>query len=194
MTRPTLTRLAALGLASVLVLAACGDDDDDAAATTEAAEETTTEPEQTTRTEAEAEAEAAGTIVDIAAGDPDFSTLVTAVQAAGLAETLSGPGPYTVFAPTNAAFNALPAGTLDTLLADPQGALTPVLTYHVVEGAVMSSDLASGQVPTVNGAPVDVVVNGGAVTVNGANVVTADIEASNGVMHVVDAALVPPSA
>jgi uncharacterized surface protein with fasciclin (FAS1) repeats len=99
-----------------------------------------------------------------------------------------------VFAPTNDAFNTLPAGTLDSLLADPQNALTPVLTYHVVDGSVMSSDLASGQVPTVNGAPLDVVVNpDGTVTVNGVNVVAADVEATNGVIHVIDGVLVPPA-
>jgi uncharacterized surface protein with fasciclin (FAS1) repeats len=191
MRHPTALRLAALGLTSVLLVAACGGDDDDDAATTEAVEETTTVEEETT-TSAETE-EAAGTIVEIAAGNPEFTTLVTAVQAAGLAETLSGPGPFTVFAPTNDAFTALPAGTLDTLLADPQGALTNVLTYHAVGGEVMSSDLTSGQVPTVNGAPLDVVVSGSSVTVNGVNVVTADIEASNGVIHVIDGVLVPPS-
>lgn len=182
-----LFRLIALLFAGALLFAACSDDDEGSNG------DDTSEEESSDTTAAEEEAaEEPGTIVDIAAGDEQFSTLVTAVTEAELAETLSGEGPFTVFAPTNDAFDALPEGTLDELLADPSGALTDVLTYHVVEGAVLSGDLETGEVPTVNGATLDVVVNDdGTVTVNGVNVVTADIEASNGVIHVIDGVLVP---
>lgn len=133
------------------------------------------------------------TIAEIAAGSGDFTTLTAALDAAGLAETLNGPGPFTVFAPTDSAFARLPAGTVEGLLADtPQ--LTSVLTYHVVSGKVMAADIvkANGAQPaTVNGQQVDVVVRDGMVYVNGAKVVTADIVASNGVIHVVDAVLLP---
>ena len=146
--------------------------------------------------------EAAGTIVDIAAGNPDFSTLVTAVQAAGLVDVLADPNAqWTVFAPTNAAFEALPEGVLDMVLAD-QELLTRILTYHVVQGAVTSDQLSSMMVPSMEmtalgadlaGSELDIQVgDDGSVTVNGANVVTADIIASNGVIHVVDAVLLPP--
>ncbi len=129
-------------------------------------------------------------IVGIAAGDDQFSTLVTAVTEAGLVETLQGDGPFTVFAPTNDAFAALPDGTLEGLLADTE-ALTGVLTYHVVPGKVMSTDLSDGMMAeTVNGQSVTIGVGDG-VTVDGANVVAADIEASNGVIHVIDSVILP---
>ena len=132
-------------------------------------------------------------IVDTAVEAGSFTTLVTAVQAAGLEETLRGEGPYTVFAPTDDAFAAVPKETLDALLADPKGALTDVLTYHVVPGKVMSTDLSDGmQAETVNGQPLDITVaDDGTVMVNGATVVTADIETANGVIHVIDTVLVP---
>ena len=130
-------------------------------------------------------------IVDTAVGAGDFTTLVAAVEAAGLVETLKGEGPFTVFAPTDAAFAALPEGTIEGLLADPE-ALAAILTYHVVAGKVMSTDLTDGMTATtVNGAEITIGTTGG-VTVNGANVVTADIEASNGVIHVIDAVILPP--
>jgi uncharacterized surface protein with fasciclin (FAS1) repeats len=135
------------------------------------------------------------TIVDVAAGNPDFSTLVAAVQAAGLAETLSGEGPFTVFAPTDAAFAALPAGTLDSLLLpENKDQLTAILTYHVVPGKTMSTDLpaTAADVATVNGKTVSVVAGAEGATVNGANITAADIEASNGVIHVIDAVILPP--
>ncbi|MGY6633062.1 MAG: fasciclin domain-containing protein [Alkalilacustris sp.] len=129
-------------------------------------------------------------IVDVAAGAGDFETLIAAVQAAGLEDTLRGDGPFTVFAPTDEAFAALPEGTLDALLADPE-ALTAILTYHVVPGAVMSGDLSDGmEAETVNGQSVTIGV-GDTVTVDDATVVTADIEASNGVIHVIDAVILP---
>ncbi len=130
-------------------------------------------------------------IVQIAQANPDFSTLVQAVTAAGLAETLSGPGPFTVFAPTNAAFAALPAGTLDTLLADPTGQLANILKLHVVSGAVDSKAAiaaAGGTVETLGG-PVSVTLSGSDLMVGGAKVTTTDIKASNGVIHVIDAVI-----
>lgn len=132
----------------------------------------------------------AQTIVDLAVGDERFSTLVTAVTAAGLVETLSGEGPFTVFAPTNDAFAALPAGALDAVVADPE-LLTAVLTYHVVAGDVRAADVVSlTKARTVQGEHLRIGTEGG-VTVDGANVVTTDLVASNGVIHVVDAVLLP---
>ncbi|MGJ3239996.1 MAG: phosphate ABC transporter substrate-binding protein PstS family protein [Anaerolineae bacterium] len=131
------------------------------------------------------------TIVDIAAGNEDFSTLVSLVDAAGLVETLSGEGPFTVFAPTNDAFAALPTVLVDYLVANPD-VLAQVLTYHVVEGTVLSTDLTEGDVPTVEGNTVAVSLDMG-VQINNAEVVTADIEASNGVIHVIDTVILPPA-
>jgi uncharacterized surface protein with fasciclin (FAS1) repeats len=131
------------------------------------------------------------TIVDIAAGNPDFSILVTAVTEAGLAETLSGEGPFTVFAPTNAAFAKLPEGTIESLLQDKE-ALTKVLTYHVVAGKVMAADVVKLQsATTVQGQEVTVNTTGGKVMINDSEVIQADIEASNGVIHVIDTVLLP---
>ena len=133
------------------------------------------------------------TIVDIAVEDERFTTLVSALQAAGLVEALQEDGPYTVFAPTNDAFDALPAGTLDGLLADTQ-ALTAVLLYHVVDGKVMAIqviDLDGQEVETLSGDKVMVMIDGEMVKINDAQVIIPDIEASNGVLHVIDAVLVP---
>ncbi|MDQ6829432.1 MAG: fasciclin domain-containing protein [Gemmatimonadota bacterium] len=135
-------------------------------------------------------------IVQVAVEAGNFNTLVAAVKAAGLAETLQGAGPFTVFAPTDAAFAKLPAGTVDALLKD-KDKLASILTYHVVSGKVMAADVvkANGAKPaTVNGQALDIVVRGGKVYVNGAQVVTADIVASNGVIHVIDAVLMPKMA
>ena len=131
-------------------------------------------------------------IVDIAAGNDSFSTLVAAVQAADLVETLKGDGPFTVFAPTNEAFAALPSGTVENLLKpENKDQLTAILTYHVVPGKVMSGDLSDGMMAeTVQGGKVTIGTSGG-VTVDGANVVQADVEASNGVIHVIDAVILP---
>ena len=132
-------------------------------------------------------------IVETAVSAGSFDTLVTAVQAAGLEETLSGEGPFTVFAPTDEAFAALPEGTLDSLLADEE-ALAAVLTYHVVAGEAMSGDLSDGMtIMTVQGEEVTITITDGAVMVNDANVVTADIETSNWVIHVIDKVILPPS-
>ena len=132
-------------------------------------------------------------IVDTAIAADGFDTLVAAVQAAGLVDTLKGEGPFTVFAPTDAAFAALPAGTLDSLLMpENRDQLVDILTYHVVPGAVTSDQLA-GQVMTVNsveGSPIQIDATDG-VMVNDAHVVQADIEASNGVIHVIDTVIMP---
>ena len=133
------------------------------------------------------------TIVEVAVGAGTFETLVAAVTAADLAETLSGDGPFTVFAPTDDAFAALPEGTVASLLEpDNKARLVAVLTYHVVPGKVMSSDLTEGMTAaTAQGADITITLEGGA-KVNGANIVAADIEASNGVIHVIDAVILPP--
>ncbi|MGK0249323.1 MAG: putative surface protein with fasciclin (FAS1) repeats [Oleispira sp.] len=131
-------------------------------------------------------------IVDTAVGAGSFTTLVTAVQAAGLVSTLKSDGPFTVFAPNDAAFDALPAGMVaDLLKPENKDKLVEILTYHVVAGKVMSSDLSNGMMATtVQGSDVKIITEGG-VTVNGANVVKADIETSNGIIHVIDAVIIP---
>jgi uncharacterized surface protein with fasciclin (FAS1) repeats len=131
-------------------------------------------------------------IVDTAVEAGSFSILVAAVQAAGLVETLKGDGPFTVFAPTDEAFAALPEGTVETLLKpENKDQLVSILTYHVVPGEVMSTDLSNNMMAgTVQGSDVTIMTEGG-VTVNGANVVSADIKTSNGVIHVIDAVMLP---
>lgn len=131
-------------------------------------------------------------IVDTAVDAGSFTTLVAAVQAAGLVDTLKGEGPFTVFAPTDDAFAALPDGTVETLLLpENKDQLVSILTYHVVSGKVMSGDLSDGMTATtVQGGDVTITTEGG-VMVNGANVTAADIEASNGVIHVIDAVIIP---
>jgi len=167
----TSVKLASLLAALGLFVAACGGD----------AEETTT-------TTAPA---ALKDIVDTAVEAGSFTTLVTAVEAAGLVDTLKGEGPFTVFAPTDAAFAALPEGALDGLLADIP-ALTDVLLYHVVSGKVMAADVVNlSSATTVQGSDLTITVEDGAVMINDALVVTADIETSNGVIHVIDAVLLP---
>jgi uncharacterized surface protein with fasciclin (FAS1) repeats len=136
----------------------------------------------------------AGDIVDVAVGAGSFNTLVAAVQAADLVDTLKSPGPFTVFAPTDEAFAALPEGTVESLLRpENKDQLVAVLTYHVVPGAVMSSDLAGQMldVATVQGSTVAIDATGGGVMVNDATVVAADVEATNGVIHVIDTVLLP---
>jgi uncharacterized surface protein with fasciclin (FAS1) repeats len=132
-------------------------------------------------------------IVDTAVAAGDFKTLATALQAAGLVETLKGKGPFTVFAPTDAAFAKLPAGTLESLLKPENKAkLAGILTYHVVAGKVMAADVVKlTSAKTVNGQSVKIAVDGGKVKVDDANVVKTDIAASNGVIHVIDAVLLP---
>jgi uncharacterized surface protein with fasciclin (FAS1) repeats len=133
-----------------------------------------------------------GTVVDVAVATEGFSTLVAALTAADLVTTLSGEGPFTVFAPTDEAFAALPAGLLDALLLpENKATLVKILTYHVVSGKVLAADVTDGDVPTVEGQSVKLSTMGG-VTVNGAAVVTADVMASNGVIHAIDAVILPP--
>lgn len=135
-------------------------------------------------------------IVSLAVETDVLSTLVAAVQAAGLVETLQSEGPFTVFAPTNEAFAALPEGTLESLLLEEnREMLIEILTYHVVPGKVMSGDLSDGMTAeTVQGTAVTININNYGVTVNGASVVQADVEASNGVVHVIDAVILPQPA
>jgi uncharacterized surface protein with fasciclin (FAS1) repeats len=210
-TRRLLVGLAALGV----VASACSDDGAD----TDSAPVTTRSPTPTEApanpgssaptmapapTEAPmstpAPATAGADIVDTAVAAGDFTVLVAAVQAAGLEDTLRSEGPFTVFAPTDEAFAALPAGTVDTLLADPAGDLTDILTYHVVPGAVAAADvvgLDGEAVTTVNGATFTIeVADDGSVTLtdgagNEAAVVATDVQANNGVIHVIDGVLLP---
>ncbi len=133
-------------------------------------------------------------IVEIAI-DGKFNTLVAAVQAAGLVETLSGPGPFTVFAPTDEAFAKLPEGTIEHLLKpENKDQLVAILTYHVVPGKVTSGEVVKlTSVTTVQGSPLSIQVKEGAVKVNNATVTTVDVEATNGVVHVIDTVLLPPA-
>ena len=171
----TMKKVFAVAIAAALALSACGSDD-------VASEDTVAE-----------EVVAVGDIVAVAVGNPDFATLVAALTAAGLVETLQGAGPFTVFAPTEAAFAALPEGLLAKLLLPENIAvLTAILTYHVVPGMVMSTDIAAGDVATVEGSTVALTTDMG-VMVNGATVIAADVAASNGVIHVIDAVIVPPT-
>lgn len=134
-------------------------------------------------------ASAAEDIVDTAVAAGNFTTLVTAIKAAGLVETLKGKGPFTVFAPTDEAFAKVPKADLEALLKD-KAKLTAVLTYHVVPAKVMAKDVKAGDAPTVNGKPLNITTNYG-VKVNNAKVTATDIEASNGVIHVIDSVLLP---
>ena len=173
-------KLVALALVASISFAACGSD----AESTESTEAAATE-------ETAAEAVAAGDIVAVASATEGFSTLVAALTAAGLVETLQGEGPFTVFAPSDAAFAALPEGLLEKLLL-PENVevLKSILTYHVVAGKVMSTDVVAGDVPSVEGSNLTLATEMG-VKVNDATVTQADVEASNGVIHVIDAVLVP---
>jgi uncharacterized surface protein with fasciclin (FAS1) repeats len=165
--------ITALTLAAALTLSACGSDSE-------------------TATDSMTEEASVGTIVDVAVGAGNFSTLVAAVTAADLVETLSGTGPFTVFAPTDEAFAALPAGVLDALLLpENKAVLAQILTYHVVSGTVMAADVTDGDVATVEGSNIKLSTASG-VTVNGATVVAADVMASNGVIHASDAVILPP--
>ena len=182
------TKVAAITTAAVftaLTLSACGSDP-----APESTVETTTET--TTETMPETVQTQVGTVVDVATQAGTFNTLVAAIGAAELTATLSGEGPFTVFAPTDEAFAALPAGVLDALLLPANKAvLTQILNYHVIAGKVYAADVMAGEVATVEGSKINLSTEGG-VTVNGAKVVTADIEASNGVIHVVDSVILLP--
>jgi uncharacterized surface protein with fasciclin (FAS1) repeats len=172
--------------AIALVAAACSGPADTAATTTPAAT-------PAAAPEPAAPAVQAKDIVDTAVGAGSFSALVAAVQAAGLEETLRGPGPFTVFAPTDAAFAALPAGTVEDLLKpENKDKLVAILTYHVVAGKVTAADVVKlDTATTVNGQAADITVAGGKVKVDAANVTATDIKASNGVIHVIDAVILP---
>lgn len=138
------------------------------------------------------QAEDKKTIVEVAVGNEDFSTLVAALKAAGLVETLSGDGPFTVFAPNNAAFAKLPEGTVGSLLKpENKEKLVAILTYHVVSGKVMAADVATGEVTTVNGAKASLKAGDDGVTIDSAKVIATDIEGSNGVIHVIDTVIMP---
>ena len=170
------------GIAVALVmLTACGSD---GSSEDTVVEETVAEATEMTE---------AGDIVAVASATEGFSTLVAALTAGGLVETLQGAGPFTVFAPTDAAFAALPEGLLEKLLLpENKAVLVSILTYHVVPGMVMSADIKAGDVATVEGSNVTLDTMSG-VKVNDATVTTADVAASNGVIHVIDAVIVPPT-
>jgi uncharacterized surface protein with fasciclin (FAS1) repeats len=181
----TFRSLSALAVVGALTLSACGDDGNDDATPV-------TEPAPAATDPADPEAPMADPdIVEIASTTEGFSTLVAALAAADLVGTLQGEGPFTVFAPTDDAFAALPDGLLESLL-EPENSelLTRILTYHVVAGDVRSTDIEPGTVATVEGSEVTLDTENG-VTVDGANVVQADIVASNGVIHVIDAVILP---
>ena len=167
------TTIAAAAVAALLALSACSSDSESADSA------------------AESEAVVTNTIVDVASANSDFSTLVAAVAAADLVETLSSEGPFTVFAPTNEAFAALPAGVLDALLLpENKATLVKILTYHVVSGTVYAADVADGAVATVEGQSITLSTKDG-VSVNNAKVVIADVMADNGVIHAIDAVILP---
>lgn len=132
------------------------------------------------------------TIIDTAADAGKFTTLLAAISAASLTDTLRAPGPHTVFAPTDEAFKRLPTGTVEALLKDTQK-LKSLLTYHVVAGAIAAKDIRLGEIKTVEGTPLAATLQGNSVSVNGAKVVQADIAASNGVIHAIDAVIMPKS-
>lgn len=175
-------KFAAVAVASAMLLAACGSDDS-GSDTTMAGTDTTM-----------ADGVGTGTVVQVAIGTDGFETLVNAVTAAGLVTTLSGEGPFTVFAPTDDAFAALPEGLLEKLLLpENKDVLVQILTYHVVAGKVGSADLSAGDVASVEGSNITVAIADGKVTLNGSsNVVTADVAATNGVIHAIDAVILPP--
>lgn len=179
------TAIAVAGLAA-LSLAACSSSTEDSATASAMATSQAPAPEMTSEPVTE------GTIADLAASSSGLSTLAAALDAAGLTETLQGAGPFTVFAPSDDAFAALPPGLLDALLLpENKDALTKILTYHVVPGTVMAADVMDGDVVTVEGQSITLSTTDG-VTVNGATVLEADITADNGVIHVIDAVLLPP--
>ena len=195
-------------LSMSIALAGCGSDDTDTPSTTTDTATGTdasgsdgsgsdTEGTDTGGGGSDAAGDAAtgpGNLAEVAAAAGTFKTLLAAAKAAGLDGALAGTGPYTVFAPTDDAFAKLPAGTVDELLKPENKAkLTAVLTYHVVEGKVESKDVKTGKVKTLSGLELDVVADAGGVTVNGAKVTAADIQASNGVIHVIDSVLLPPA-
>jgi len=164
-----------------MLAAACSSDD-------------STETSAPATTVAEEEMTDAGNIVEVATEAGAFSTLLAAAEAAGLVDTLTGDGPYTVFAPTDDAFAALPDGTVEGLLEDPE-ALADILLYHVVPGEVFAADVVDlSSATSAQGGEITIDVVDGGVVLNGtANVVTTDVDASNGVIHIIDAVILPPA-
>jgi len=182
--------LLALVAGVALVGASCSSDDNEKSSETSTT--TTAKAAESTTTMAEA----TQSIAEVASSNPDFSTLVSLVGAAGLAETLSGPGTFTVFAPTNEAFAKVDKATLDALAADPNGALKDVLTLHVLPTEVMAADAKAAVgtcVATVNGGKLKVEESGADLTIGGSKIVKTDIPATNGVIHVIDTVIVKPS-
>jgi len=188
--------IAAIATATVL-LAACSEEDSTPSSSDDRSTSSSSPAAEGSSPSAGENAASAETITDIVAANPDFSTLLTAVQAAGLGETLAGEGPFTVFAPTDEAFAKLPPETLQTLLEPAnKDQLTAILTYHVVPAKVMAADVRAGEVTTVNGDPFTVAAEDAGVQItdgqgNTATVTKTDIEASNGVIHVIDSVLQP---
>lgn len=179
--------IAVVAAASLMLLAACGSDD--SATDTTVADTPAADVVYTPKAEADA-----GTIfVEVASSNEQFGTLFTAVAVAELGETLNGEGPFTLFAPTKAAFDALPEGLLSKLLLPANKAvLAQILTYHVVAGKIMAADVLAGDVATAQGENVTIDTTDG-VKINAANVTATDFPATNGVIHMIDAVLVPPS-
>jgi uncharacterized surface protein with fasciclin (FAS1) repeats len=158
-----------------------------------AEEEVVEEPQETAVEEMAPMEPALGDIVDVAVAAGSFTTLAAALEAAGLVDTLKGEGPFTVFAPTDEAFEALPEGLLEKLLLEEnKDILIQILRYHVVSGAVYSSDVTAGDVTTVEGSAISIDVTDGVVLNGSARVITVDIDASNGVIHVIDQVILPP--
>ncbi len=187
--RKSSTRLAAVAaVTGLVVLSACGSDSNDAdTAATTAAPAATDAP-------ADDMADEPGTIVDVAVANGSFETLVAAVTAADLVDTLSSEGPFTVFAPTDDAFAALPEGLVDCLLLEENvDTLSAILTYHVVSGEVLSTDLTDGPVATVQTEEITVDLTDGVVLNETVNVIIPDVPASNGVIHAIDGVLLPPT-
>ena len=197
----TIAVTGAIGLA--VFMGACATDDGDDttadATTTMTTEETTVE--ETTVEETDDADAAEGNIVETAVAAGDFTTLTQALEAAGLVETLEGPGPFTVFAPTDEAFEALPPEQLDELMADPTGDLAQILQFHVIEGEVTADavlDMDGEMVPTLQGTEFTVMVDGeNVMLVDGAgnqiNVIETDLDATNGVIHAIDGVMMPPA-
>jgi transforming growth factor-beta-induced protein len=191
--------LAIAGLLAVL-LTQCGNDDDAPATETTISVTETTLPAVTETTPAETTpatepaAAAPANVIALAEGAGNFGTLVAAINAAGLTETLQGAGPFTVFAPTDEAFAKLPAGAVDALLKpENKATLESILKYHVVSGAVKAADVKTGDVPSIEGSNLAVVAEGGTVKIGDATVTTADLESGNGIVHVIDTVLIPPT-
>ena len=189
MKAPRRIAIAVVTAATALTLVACSSSSEESATAETAAAASAPASEAPAEESAMAEL---GTIVDVASNTDGFSTVIAAATAADLGGTLSGPGPFTVFAPTDEAFAALPAGVLDALLLpENKAALAKILTYHVLPGKVLAADVTDGDVATVEGQNVTLSTADG-VTVNGAKVIQADVMASNGVIHVIDTVILPP--